>query len=113
MPACSDGGYRSPARAVLPHEPGILDQPASDARSHKSPRGKRHRHRARRASARGLTWRSQRNPHSDCLLSGGREMTTSDDERAIRDLVDDWMAASKAGDTQKVLSLMADDILFT
>ncbi len=40
-------------------------------------------------------------------------MATSDDERAIRDLVADWMAASKAGDTQKVLSLMADDMLFT
>lgn len=39
-------------------------------------------------------------------------MTTSDDERAIRDLVKDWMAASAAGDAEKVLSLMADDVLF-
>ncbi|HEX4159154.1 MAG TPA: SgcJ/EcaC family oxidoreductase [Rhizomicrobium sp.] len=39
-------------------------------------------------------------------------MASSDDERAIRDLVADWMTASKAGDTQKVLSLMADDMLF-
>jgi uncharacterized protein (TIGR02246 family) len=40
-------------------------------------------------------------------------MTTSDDEHAIRELVDDWMAASKARDTEKVLTLMADDVLFT
>jgi uncharacterized protein (TIGR02246 family) len=46
-------------------------------------------------------------------IAGEQEMTNSDDERAIRDLVADWMAASKAGDTQKVLSLMADDMLFT
>ncbi|HXI68373.1 MAG TPA: SgcJ/EcaC family oxidoreductase [Steroidobacteraceae bacterium] len=37
----------------------------------------------------------------------------TDDERAIRDLVDTWMSASKAGDTEKVLSLMADDVVFT
>ncbi len=36
----------------------------------------------------------------------------TDDERAIRDLVETWMAASKAGDTAKVLSLMAEDALF-
>jgi uncharacterized protein (TIGR02246 family) len=47
------------------------------------------------------------------MFAGAQEMTTSDDERAIRDLVADWMAASKAGDTEKVLSLMADDVLFT
>ena len=40
-------------------------------------------------------------------------MTASDDERAIRNLVSDWMAGSKARDTEKVLSLMADDVLFT
>jgi uncharacterized protein (TIGR02246 family) len=40
-------------------------------------------------------------------------MTIADDERAIRALVDEWMAATKAGDTQKVLSLMTDDVLFT
>jgi uncharacterized protein (TIGR02246 family) len=37
----------------------------------------------------------------------------SDDERAIRELVDSWMAASKAGDTAAVLELMTDDVLFT
>ncbi|HEY7610339.1 MAG TPA: SgcJ/EcaC family oxidoreductase [Alphaproteobacteria bacterium] len=36
----------------------------------------------------------------------------TDDERAIRDLVETWMAASKAGDTAKVLSLMTDDAVF-
>lgn len=36
----------------------------------------------------------------------------SEDERAIRDLVASWIAASKAGDTETVLGLMADDVLF-
>jgi uncharacterized protein (TIGR02246 family) len=36
----------------------------------------------------------------------------SPDERAIRDLVDTWMAASRAGDTQTVLGLMTDDVVF-
>lgn len=36
----------------------------------------------------------------------------SDDERAIRELVDTWLAASKAGDTATVLSLMTDDVVF-
>ena len=36
----------------------------------------------------------------------------SDDERAIRNAIQKWMAASKAGDTATVLSLMADDVLF-
>lgn len=36
----------------------------------------------------------------------------SPDERAIRDLVAIWLSASQAGDTQTVLSLMADDALF-
>ena len=34
------------------------------------------------------------------------------DEHAIRDLVATWLTASKAGDTQKVLSLMAEDVVF-
>jgi len=37
----------------------------------------------------------------------------SDDERAIRELVETWMEASKAGDTAAVLELMTDDVLFT
>jgi uncharacterized protein (TIGR02246 family) len=35
-----------------------------------------------------------------------------DDERAIRELIDTWMAASRAGDTQTVLGLMTDDVVF-
>jgi len=34
------------------------------------------------------------------------------DEQAIRDLVETWLAASKAGDLATVLSLMADDVVF-
>ena len=37
----------------------------------------------------------------------------TDDERAIRELVQTWMDASRVGDTAKVLSLMADDVVFT
>jgi len=36
----------------------------------------------------------------------------SPDERAIRDLVDTWMTASREGDTATVLSLMSDDVIF-
>jgi uncharacterized protein (TIGR02246 family) len=36
----------------------------------------------------------------------------SEDERAIRELVATWMSASKAGDTETVLSLIADDAVF-
>lgn len=35
-----------------------------------------------------------------------------EDERAIRELVDSWMRASKAGDTETVLGLMTDDVIF-
>jgi uncharacterized protein (TIGR02246 family) len=35
-----------------------------------------------------------------------------DDEQAIRELVDTWMRASRAGDTATVLSLMTDDVVF-
>jgi uncharacterized protein (TIGR02246 family) len=34
------------------------------------------------------------------------------DEQEIRQLVGTWMAATKAGDTDTVLSLMADDVVF-
>jgi uncharacterized protein (TIGR02246 family) len=37
---------------------------------------------------------------------------TSDDERAIRDLVDEWLAASRAGDLPALLRMMADDVVF-
>jgi len=36
----------------------------------------------------------------------------TDDERAIRQLVSTWMAASQAGDVETVLGLMADDVVF-
>jgi uncharacterized protein (TIGR02246 family) len=36
----------------------------------------------------------------------------SPDERAIRDLVDTWMKASRAGDIATVLGLMSDDVIF-
>jgi len=36
----------------------------------------------------------------------------TDDERAIRALIDTWMRASMAGDVAMVLSLMADDVIF-
>ena len=35
-----------------------------------------------------------------------------DDERAIRELVDKWMDASRAGDVPAILDLMTDDVLF-
>jgi uncharacterized protein (TIGR02246 family) len=34
------------------------------------------------------------------------------DEQAIRQLVATWLSASKSGDAQKVLSLMAEDVIF-
>jgi uncharacterized protein (TIGR02246 family) len=36
----------------------------------------------------------------------------TEDERAIRNLVETWMQASRAGDTATVLSLMTDDVIF-
>lgn len=36
----------------------------------------------------------------------------SGDEKEIRQLVATWMDATKAGDTDKVLSLMTDDVVF-
>jgi uncharacterized protein (TIGR02246 family) len=34
------------------------------------------------------------------------------DDQAIRQLIATWLNASKAGDTEKVLSLMAEDVVF-
>ena len=34
------------------------------------------------------------------------------DEQAIRNLVDNWLRASEAGNTDAVLELMADDVVF-
>ena len=38
--------------------------------------------------------------------------TAKTDEQAIRDLVDEWLEASKRGDTATILNLMADDVIF-
>jgi len=38
--------------------------------------------------------------------------TAKTDEQAIRDLVDEWLDASKRGDTATILNLMADDVIF-
>ena len=36
----------------------------------------------------------------------------TDDERAIRSVIDTWMSATRTGDVHTVLSLMADDVIF-
>ena len=36
----------------------------------------------------------------------------TEDEHAIRELVDSWMKASKAGDLATLLDLMTDDVIF-
>ncbi|MBC7986981.1 MAG: SgcJ/EcaC family oxidoreductase [Sphingomonadaceae bacterium] len=36
----------------------------------------------------------------------------TEDERAIRELIDDWMAATRAGDVDTVLGLMTDDVVY-
>jgi uncharacterized protein (TIGR02246 family) len=33
-------------------------------------------------------------------------------EQAIREMIETWLSASKAGDTAKVLTLMSDDVVF-
>ena len=40
------------------------------------------------------------------------QQTNQTDEQAIRDLIANWLTASKAGDTEKVLMMMADDVVF-
>jgi uncharacterized protein (TIGR02246 family) len=44
--------------------------------------------------------------------SAARRPSMSEDERAIRELIDTWLTASKAGDVPKVLSLMSGDVVF-
>jgi uncharacterized protein (TIGR02246 family) len=36
----------------------------------------------------------------------------TEDERAIRNVIDTWMVATRTGDIETVLSLMADDVIF-
>jgi len=38
--------------------------------------------------------------------------TEREDEQAVRELVETWMDASRRGDTDTVLDLMTDDVLF-
>jgi uncharacterized protein (TIGR02246 family) len=45
-------------------------------------------------------------------VGAARDPVIDRDEKEIRELVVTWMAASKAGDTQTVLNLMADDVVF-
>ncbi|HEX3483616.1 MAG TPA: SgcJ/EcaC family oxidoreductase [Micropepsaceae bacterium] len=40
------------------------------------------------------------------------EKRMSEDERAIRDLIANWIAATKAGDLQTVAALISDDVVF-
>jgi uncharacterized protein (TIGR02246 family) len=37
----------------------------------------------------------------------------TDDEKAIRHVVETWMSASQSGDIETVLSLMTDDVVFS
>src|SRR6266850_8364144 len=46
------------------------------------------------------------------MESTGGTHLKHDDEQAIRQLVDKWLAATKTGDLATVLSLMADDVIF-
>jgi uncharacterized protein (TIGR02246 family) len=39
-------------------------------------------------------------------------MSIHSDEQAIRSLIATWLSASKAGDTKRVLNLMAEDVVF-
>jgi uncharacterized protein (TIGR02246 family) len=45
-------------------------------------------------------------------ISATRDPAIDADEKEIRELVATWMAASKAGDTQTVLGLMTDEVVF-
>ena len=39
-------------------------------------------------------------------------MSTDDEKQKIREVISTWMRASADGDTERVLSLMADDVVF-
>src|SRR4026207_1589491 len=43
-------------------------------------------------------------------MRNGVSMT--EDERAIRTLIDTWMSATREGDIETVLTLMTDDVIF-
>jgi uncharacterized protein (TIGR02246 family) len=44
--------------------------------------------------------------------AGAKEMSMTDDERQIRELVDSWIAAGNAHDLSALLDMMTDDIVF-
>ena len=46
------------------------------------------------------------------MASNGATHLKQNDEQAIRQLVDRWLAATKTGDLATVLSLIADDVIF-
>jgi len=57
--------------------------------------------------------RSLRNLNTpDDYQAALKEVLMTSDEQAIREVVDTWMRASRAGDTATVLSLMTDDVVF-
>src|SRR4051794_11728606 len=60
--------------------------------------------------ARGWRGSASRLRHDRPMAKWRPDMTA--DERAIRDLVAAWMAASQAGDLKTVLGLMTDDVVF-
>jgi len=45
-------------------------------------------------------------------MSDKSHPTMTEDERAIREVIATWLRASEEGDTAKVLTLMADDVVF-
>jgi uncharacterized protein (TIGR02246 family) len=45
-------------------------------------------------------------------MQDAAQKTTQSDEQAIRSLVHTWLRESKAGNTGKVLTLMAEDVVF-
>ena len=45
-------------------------------------------------------------------MSVSETRVQQNDEQAIRQLVDEWLDATKGGDLEAVLSLMTDDVLF-
>src|ERR1051325_534217 len=44
--------------------------------------------------------------------SVSQEGAIMSDEQAIRDLIDRWLAATEAGNTETVLTMVADDVIF-
>jgi uncharacterized protein (TIGR02246 family) len=60
---------------------------------------------------RRITWEGDADSHP-FLTGDSQEVHVQNDEQGIRQLVSTWMAASKAGDVETVLSLMAEDMVF-